>query len=160
MKKLLSITALAFLLGCTTPSDRQAQQASANSTVGFVDIEKFDHDLTSSFDASFEEVDVVFYDKTSPNKIPPRMQKWIAAVEKNGGIVKVAPPPNELTPKDPFALFGLFGSLFSSAKTLFEVREESRFEKVKGRDAVINLARNSAGEVVVEKVNFIKRQKP
>lgn len=160
MTKLLSIAALAFLIGCTTSLDRQAQQVSATPTVRFVDIEKFDHDLTSSLDASFEEVNVVFYDKTSPNNIPPRMQKWIAAIEKNGGTVKITPPPNELTPKDPFVLFGLFGSLFSSAKALFEVREESRFEKVKGRDAVISLARNSSGDVVVEKVNFIKRQKP
>lgn len=145
--------------GCASSPAGLSAVDVAKPTVSFVDIEKFDHDLTSSLEAPFDVVNVVFYDKTSPNAIPQRMQKWISAIEKNGGVVKITPPSNELTPKDPFVLLGMFGSLFSGVKTFFEVKEESRFEKVKGRDVVIYLNRNNVGDVVVEKVNFVKHSK-
>ena len=57
--------------------------------VSFIDISKFDRELASSVDSPLESVDVVFYDRVGPNNMPERLQKWLAAVEKNGGVVRV-----------------------------------------------------------------------
>jgi hypothetical protein len=103
-------------------------------------------------------VDVVFYDRVGPNNMPERLQKWLAAVEKNGGVVRVVPPPNEIAPRDPLALLGLVGSLFSVIKNMAAINTDRVFETVKGRDAAIALERNAAGELVVGKLQFTKRK--
>lgn len=159
MKKIIALGMLLLCAACSSPSVSLFEKAKPASNLGFIDIEKFDRDLAASFDESLEVVDVVFYDKTSPNAIPSRMQKWISATENTGGKVTIQPPLNEVVPKNPVALFGLFGSLFSGAKAALDMKADSRLEKIKGHDAVIYLERNSQGEVVVGKVKFTKQPK-
>jgi len=159
MKKIISFCLVIFCAACSSPSVSLLEGAKPSSNLGFIDIEKFDRDLAASFEESLDFVDVIFYDKTSPNAIPPRMQKWISATEKTGGKITIQPPPNDLVPRNPVALFGLFGSLFSGAKAALDMRADLRLEKSKGHDAVIYLERNSQGEVVVAKIKFTKQSK-
>jgi len=159
MKKIISLCLVLLCVACSSPSVPLFEKAKPSPNLGFIDIEKFDRDLAASFEEPLNSVDVIFYDKTSPNAIPPRMQKWISATEKTGGKITIEPPPNDLVPRNPVALFGLFGSLFSGAKAAFDMRADLRLEKAKGYDAVIYLERNSQGEVVVGKVKFTKQPK-
>ena len=159
MKKIIPLVLVIFCVACSSTSVSVLEKAKPSANLGFIDIEKFDRDLAASFDEPLDSVDVVFYDKTSPNAIPQRMQKWISATERTGGKVTIQPPPNEVVPKNPVALLGLFGSLFSGAKAVLDMRADARLEKSKGHDAVIYLERNSQGEVVVGKVKFTKQPK-
>jgi hypothetical protein len=157
MKNIITLGLSILLVSCSTTTVSLNENAKASPMVGFVDIDKFDRDLTASLVEPLEVVNVSFYEKISPNAIPQRIQKWISATEKNGGRVTIQPPPNELAPKNPMALFGLFGSLFNTVKSVIDAQGDPRLEKVKGHDAVILLERNKQGEVVVGTVKFVKR---
>jgi len=150
-------TALA-LVACNTTPVNSSDPITPKAQVSFIDISKFDRELASSVGSPLEAVDVVFYDRVGPNNMPERLQKWLSAVEKNGGVVRVVPPPNEIAPRDPLALISLVGSLFTVIKNLAVINSDKIFETVKGRDAAIALERNASGELVVAKLQFIKRQ--
>jgi hypothetical protein len=98
------------------------------------------------------------FDKVSPNNTPERLQKWLNAVERNGGKVEIQPPPNELVPRNPLALISLVGGLWNVIKATTAVHDVQVTKAVKGRDAVISLERNAQGQVVVGKIIFKKSQ--
>ena len=77
-------------------------------------------------------------------------------MERSGGKVRVTPPPNEITPKDPFFLLSLLGSLVSSIKGIAEVQSDLPLVSAKGRDVVISLERNARGEVIIGKMAFVR----
>lgn len=157
MNKLISLALIMLCVACSSNPVSLFAKPKPSPNLGFIDIEKFDRDLAASFDEPIKEVEVIFYDKTSPNAIPSRMQKWISATENTGGKVTIQAPPNEVIPKSPVALFGLFGSLFSGAKAALDMTSDARLKKAKGHDAVIFLERNSQGDMVVSKVKFTKQ---
>ena len=154
---------LASLAACQTAPTLPASASvaphadSVKPEVMFVDIRKFDQDLYRALHTTEPEVKVVMYDKVSPNNTPDRLQKWLNAVEKNGGKVEIEPPPNELVPKNPLLLIGLVGSLWDAVKAVTDFRDAEMTRAVKGRDAVISLERNARGEVVVGKLTFKKK---
>ncbi len=167
-KSLMSCAMLAGLLvlgGCETmPSQAQGAASTptptptrqVSSTLNFVDFAGFDRDLHSALKLQEPVVTVLMYDKVSPNNTPDRLQKWLNAVEKNGGKVEIEPPPNELTPKNPLALISLIGGLWNVIKASADLRDSQLTQAVKGHDAVISLERNDAGQVVVGKILFRK----
>lgn len=126
----------------------------------FVDISKFDDQLATRLASNSAVVSVGFYDKISPNSFPPRLEKWLKAVEKNGGQIAITPPSSDLTPKSPAVLIGLLGSLWASIKAIREIKEERLLQATAGHDAELVLERNSAGAVVVARVNFRKSPPP
>jgi len=138
-----------------TPASKSLDPA--KHEVMFLDIQKFDQDLYRALHTSEPEVTVVMYEKVSPNSTPDRLQKWLNAVEKNGGKVEIESPPNELVPKNPLLLIGLVGSLWDAIKAVSDFRDAEMTRAVKGRDAIISLERNARGEVVVSKLTFKKK---
>ena len=141
----------------STPSIASPAQNSAPlAALSFVDLPQFDRQLSQSLNAGMPQVDVVFYEKVSPNQVPERLQRWLSAVERSGGKVRVTPPPNEITPKDPFFLLSLLGSLVSSIKGIAEVQSDLPLVSAKGRDVVISLERNARGEVIIGKMAFVR----
>jgi dihydroxy-acid dehydratase len=103
--------------------------------LSFIDIGNFDRELTASLNAPLDSVDVVFYEKVSPNKMPERLQKWISAVERSGGNVKVETPPNEPKPRSALTILSLLGTASPPA---IDKRRESDAERAGA--AVMNLA--------------------
>jgi hypothetical protein len=110
--------------------------------------------LASQLSSGNAVVSVGFYENVSPNSFPPRLEKWLKAVEKNGGQIVITPPSTDLTPKSPALLIGLIGSLWASIKAIREIKEERLLQATAGRDAELVLERNAAGAVVVSRVNF------
>lgn len=149
----------ALLSGCasTVPLSSAVEVTSNGAKLSFLDIAKFDRDLSASLMAKGTSVEVVFYDKVSPNNVPDRLQKWISVVEADGGKVLVEPPPNELVARSPFAAISLVGTLITSIKSFAQFNSEKVYEPAKGRDAVITLERNNKGEVLVSSIKFVKR---
>jgi hypothetical protein len=129
----------------------------SHKEVKFFDIKKFDHELYQALQSKEPEVTVVLYEKVSPNNTPDRLQKWLNSVERNGGKIDIEPPPNELVPRNPFALIGLIGSLWDVIKAATDFRDSQLTQSVKGRDAVIRLERNTRGEIVLNSITFKKQ---
>lgn len=157
MNKLLSVVAmLALVAGCqTNPSKPAGETGSAPTTLQFIDLEGFDIDLKRALSTGSKEVTVNFITRPSPNKTPERLQKWVAKMRETGGTVEIESPSNELAPKNPFALFGLIGSLWSGTTAVKEMSKEFGFDAINGRNAIIRLERNTEQELVIGQVVFI-----
>ena len=151
-----------MLSGCQTPPETStsSQIRAANSSLSFVDIGRFDSELHASLQSSLPDVNVQFYEKVSPNNTPERLQRWLNAVERNGGKVDVEPPPGELTTRNPFALISLLGGLWNVIKLGNEIQKDSLLHATRGHDAVISLERNASNEVVISKITFKRRNTP
>ena len=141
----------------TEPITSAVEPTAAGAKISFLDIPKFDRDLSISLQEKNKTVEVAFYDKVSPNNVPDRLQKWISVVEADGGKVLVEPPPNELISRSPMAAISLVGTLISSIKGFSKFNSDRVYEAVKGRDTVISLERNNKGEVVINSIKFVRR---
>jgi len=137
------------------PHRVRAQDAGGN--VRFIDIGKFDTDLERALTNGNHAVNVTFFEKTSPNSMPNRLQKWISSVEKSGGRIDIEAPPDEPTPRSPALLLGLLGGLWSSIKAWGEIREQAVVRAAQARNVVIMLERNTSGEIIVARVVFTPR---
>jgi hypothetical protein len=141
----------------TVPISSAVENTPTGAKISFLDIPKFDRDLSVSLQEKNKTVEVAFYDKVSPNNVPDRLQKWISVVEADGGKVLVEPPPNELVSRSPMAAISLVGTLISSIKGFSKFNSDRVYEAAKGRDTVIGLERNNKGEVVIHSIKFVRR---
>ena len=160
MYKFAATALLMFLLtGCQTIPNASNGDAStlAPTTLSFIDFESFDGDLQRALNAGTDKVTINFLDKPSPNKTPVRLQKWIAKMQDAGGKIQIQTPPNELTPKNPFALISMITSLWTGNKAIKELNKDTVFSSIDSRNAVIQLERNSKGELLIGQVVFVKR---
>jgi hypothetical protein len=145
------------LAGLIVFSSPQSLAQPTPEPIRFIDLSKFDSDLERALKGSNESITVMFYEKTSPNNMPNRLQKWVTAVEKSGGKIDVEPPPDEPRPRSPAMLIGLLGGLWSSIKAWGEIREQAMLDAVQTRNVLIHLERNAAGEIIVGRVAFPPR---
>lgn len=158
-KTLLALALISSLGACQTPAPDAAQgqsQRVVKDTISFLDYSGFDHELSQALNQSEPVVTVLLHDKVSPNNTPDRLQKWLNAVDRNGGKVEVETPPNELTPRSPFAIISLLGGLWNAIKLTTELRDRQLTQSVRGHDAVISLERNPEGQMVISKIRFKK----
>jgi hypothetical protein len=155
----IMLLALVFTIGACTPSiplNPSAQSSVAEPQISFVDIGKFDKDLATSLSSDLAEVNVSFYTKVSPNKIPDRMQQWISAVENSGGKVRVEHPPNEPAPRSILPLLSLLGTAYSALKDRLAAQPDIHLNAAKGRNVVIALERSPNGDLLVNRIQFTK----
>jgi hypothetical protein len=156
-KPFILLTVIIFagaLFGCQSVS-----LSPVKDSITFIDTQKFDTELANSLVNSKNPVDVDFYNPVNPNQIPPRLEKWIAVSEATGGKITVTQPPNELAPRDPVLLLGLFTGIWQAIKLMSGQYSSYTVEEgAKKRDVNIALARNSQGELFVQKVIFTPRE--
>jgi len=147
----LSLVTLFFLIaGC-----QSVDLTPTKETLTFVDTKNFDNEFAASLADKKTPITVEFYSPITPNSIPPRLEKWMAMVETEGGKITVNQPPNELAPKDPLILLGLFTGLWELVNKLRGQKDAYSMEdRVKDRNVVINLARNPQGTLYVDKIIF------
>jgi len=156
-KKLLLSLVSYLIVGCSSTVNI-SQEIKPSNQLNFIDIGKFDNELAVSLKELDGTVDIAFYQKVSPNQMPERLQKWISSVEQSGGRVNVEQPNGELASKDPFSIISIISSLIGGAKNFADFRTNDIYKNINGRDASVKLGRNSNGEVVVDKVQFVKRK--
>jgi hypothetical protein len=147
----VTLVTLVFLsVGCQSVNPTLPKE-----TLTFVDTKNFDNEFAASLASKKTPITVDFYSPITPNSIPPRLEKWMAMVETGGGKITVNQPPNELTPKDPLILLGLFTGLWELVNKLRGQKDSySMGERVKDRNVIINLARNAQGALYVDKIIF------
>lgn len=145
------IAAILFLLiGC-----QSVDLTPAKDKLTFVDTKSFDNEFATSLAKNKAPVTVDFYSPVTPNSLPPRLEKWMAIAETEGGKIIVNQPQGELAPKDPLLLLGLFTGLWEVVSRLKGQRDSySMEEAVKNRNVIINLARNPQGNLYVDKIIF------
>lgn len=135
------------------------ETTATGARLSYLDIAKFDRDLSIALKDKNNSVEVAFFDKVSPNNVPDRLQKWISVIDSSGGKVLVEPPPNEFVSRSPMAALSLIGTLISTVKTFAKFNSERIYETAKGRDAVISLERNNTGQVVIKTIKFVNQPK-
>ena len=147
------LVAAVVLSGCNN-----LPQLQAKPEITFIDTQKFDSELSSSLSSIKKPVEVDFHNPITPNEIPPRLEKWLAMVDKSGGKVNVASPVGEPAPKSPALILGLFSGLWNAFTILGkESAAKSMEDAVKSRDANIQLARNAQGTLYIQKITFNER---
>ena len=127
--------------------------------VSFLDFEAFDDDLNTQLKKAGEaSVEVEFYSPLSPNSIPPRIERRLAALRKEGGNVGIVQPQNASNTRSVMAVVGLFSGLYNFMKT-FEAasNERAMVNSVKDRDVDLVLERTDQGGVIIRKLVFKKR---
>lgn len=133
--------------------------APAPIVVSFLDFEAFDDDLNAQLKKAGDgNVEVEFYSPVSPNAIPPRIERRLAALRKDGGNVGIVQPQNASNTRSVMAVVGLFSGLYNFMKT-FEAasNERAMVNSVKGKDVDLVLERTDQGTVVIRKLVFKKR---
>lgn len=133
--------------------------APAPIVVSFLDFEAFDDDLNAQLKkANDRSVEVEFYSPVSPNAIPPRIERRLAALRKEGGNVGIVQPQNASNTRSIMAVVGLFSGLYNFMKT-FEAasNERAMVNSVKDRDVDLVLERTDQGSVIIRKLVFKKR---
>lgn len=167
MTKLMQMVTLSVAVGfafagCSTNAPQTAAEAGSSpqhkSELQFVDLGAFDRDLAGSLSANLPKVDVEFFDRTSPNAMPERMQTWIASVEGGGGTVRIIPPKSSVSAKSPLLLIGALSTLWSAYKTTKEVSTQAQFRSAKSYDAEIQLKADDKGGTVVDRIVFTQRK--
>ena len=80
---------LLWLGGCAsdTPKGPPREQ------VSYLDTGAFDRNLSNSLGADLPEVVIPVQDKMTPVAIPERLNKWLSAVDANGGQIQVKEMP-------------------------------------------------------------------
>jgi len=155
-KNLAVFVAFATMVSISGCQNLPHSQAKPNIT--FIDTSKFDVDLSESLVAIKNPVEVDFYTLITPNEIPPRLEKWLSAVNKTGGKVNIASPVGEPVPKSPALILGLFSGLWNAFKIFGTERTAKSIEDAaKSRDANIQLARNAQGNLYIQKITFNER---
>ena len=153
----ICIALLAGVGGCAATNDAPSAQSQAASALSFVDLQSFDGQMHASLLSSLSTVDIGFYEKVTTTAIPERLQRWLAAVETNGGVVKVIPPPSSVTAKSPFMLLSAASSIYSASKMIKESNIQARYKVAQPYDAEIRLRVDEKGDTIVDKVVFIDR---
>lgn len=156
---LFSICIALASCAANVPLTSSVETTATGARLSYLDIAKFDRDLSIALKEKNNSVEVAFFDKVSPNNVPDRLQKWISVIDSSGGKVLVEPPPSEFVSRSPMAALSLVGTLISTIKTFAKFNSERIYETAKGRDAVISLERNSTGQVVIKTIKFVNRQK-
>ena len=149
--------ALPLLLSACAGAPTTVALTKPPTSLNFLDLTSFDRELSASLNVNPEKVEVSFYDPISPNQLPERIDKWMAAVESSGGKISVQRPAGEPVPKGPFVLASLIGTAFSSVKTLAAIQKETAYNSARGRDALLVLERDkTTAKLQVAKIIFVK----
>lgn len=159
LKMLVGCAVVAFhlaLMGCAqVPA---APKVDAQPKLQFLDVERFDSEVASAMAAPLPSIEVAFYARVSPNQMPERLQKWMAAVESRGGKVAVTEPPvSGLQPRSLMLVASAISSLWTANRALQQAVAEARFRAAAGYDAEIKLRDDGAGGRVIEKIVFTRR---
>lgn len=133
--------------------------AAAPLVVSFIDLQAFDDDLNDQLGKVGEQpIEIEFYTQVTPNQIPARIERRLAALRKEGGRVGVVQPQSASGTRSITAAVGLFSGLWNFMKT-FEAASNERalVRSVRDRDADIVLERDAQGAYFIRKIVFKKR---
>lgn len=127
--------------------------------VSYIDTTSFDRTLSSSLSADLETIEIPVSDRISPIAIPDRLNKWLSAVDANGGNIQVKQVPDEQgkTRAFPIAVIGL---AIEVVRLLRGNSEEKLYKPAANYDADIMVRQGPGGERIIERVLLKRRVAP
>jgi len=139
------------------PSTPLAQApAVARRSVEFIDLPTFDRQLAQSLSGAKEPVVVMSADRITLRQIPPRLEKWLSAVDQGGGRLDVqSVDPQELQPRPIGLVLALIG-VIRQAQTL---AQETQYADASQMDATIFYRQDPGGDRVIERIEFTRRNR-
>ena len=139
----LAVTAL--LAACASEPPAPPPKESVN----YIDTTSFDRSLSSSLNADLETIEIPVTDRMSPVAIPDRLNKWLSAVDANGGNIQVKQIPDEQGKQRgfPIAVIGL-------------AIEERLYKPAANYDADIMVRQGPNGERIIDRVLLKRRVAP
>lgn len=143
------------------PEARAAKPAApaapaARPHVVFSDLPTFDHELAKSLSNAKDPVVVTSADRITLREIPPRLEKWLAAVDDSGGKIETLPAdPAELQPR----FIGLLFTLIGAIRQVRELAKAQQYAEARNFDVKIFYRTDNTGDRVVERVEWIRRQR-
>jgi hypothetical protein len=145
------------LVGCASaPMD----VPDTGGAVAFIDTGGFDRRFSRLAAGTEPTVEMSFYSPVTPNQLPERLQRWLSAVEKHGGVITVQQPEGELGVRSPAVIASALGSVWTGIKGLSRLLDDKMYASVEGRDAVLVLERNPVSKLVtVAKIEFKRAQR-
>ena len=126
--------------------------------ISYVDTNAFDRSLTSSLSANLDRVEIPIDDEISPIAIPERLNKWLAAVDANGGSVQVKQVEADSGGKTrsfPIALLGLASEV---VRLLRADPQETRYQPAANYDAELLVRQGPGGERIIERVILHRKE--
>ena len=125
------------------------------ASVEFFDLPVFDRQLATSLTGATAPVVVTSADRILLQNMPPRLEKWLAAVDDSGGKI-------ETHSVDPGAVqtrsIGLIFALISAIRTAREFAKENVYAEARKFDAKIFYKTDAGGDRVVERVEWTPRK--
>lgn len=150
----LSLVALLGACASTPPAPPPKEK------VTYLDTNSFDRNLSSSMAANLETIEVPVDDKISPVAIPDRLNKWLAAVDANGGDIQVKQVEANAQGKTRGFPIAVIGLAIEVVRLLRGDPAEQLYKSAGNYDADIMVRQGPSGERVIERVVLRRRPTP
>jgi hypothetical protein len=128
--------------------------------VGYLDTTSFDRSLSSSLNADLETIEIPVTDRMSPVAIPERLNKWLSAVDANGGNIQVKQLPDESGGKQRGFPIAVIGLAIEVVRLLRGTPEERMYKPAANYDADIMVRQGPNGERIIDRVLLKRRAAP
>ena len=128
--------------------------------VGYLDTNSFDRGLSSSLNADLEIIEIPVTDRMSPVAIPDRLNKWLSAVDANGGNIQVKQMPDEQGGKQRGFPIAVIGLAIEVVRMLRGTPEERMYKTAANYDADIMVRQGPGGERIIDRVVLKRRAAP
>ncbi|MEN9480344.1 MAG: hypothetical protein RLZZ298_1739 [Pseudomonadota bacterium] len=128
--------------------------------VGYLDTTSFDRGLSSSLNADLEVIEIPVTDRMSPVAIPDRLNKWLSAVDANGGNIQVKQMPDEQNGKQRGFPIAVIGLAIEVVRMLRGTPEERMYKPAANYDADIMVRQGPGGERIIDRVVLKRRAAP
>ncbi|MBK7414851.1 MAG: hypothetical protein IPJ38_06755 [Dechloromonas sp.] len=149
----LAVTAL--LAACASEPPAPPPKESVN----YIDTTSFDRSLSSSLNADLETIEIPVTDRMSPVAIPDRLNKWLSAVDANGGNIQVKQIPDEQGKQRGFPI-AVIGLAIEVVRLLRGTSEERLYKPAANYDADIMVRQGPNGERIIDRVLLKRRVAP
>ena len=125
----------------------------SSTQVTFNDLQAFDRLLEKSLKSDSEKVVVVMEDRVPLKEMPQRVDKWLAAVDNNGGKVNVKSDTPEIRTR----ALPLLGIAISAYQFFKENAKDAHYEAARDYDATVVYKRDPNGDRVVDRIEMTRR---
>ena len=158
MLKIILLTITLMLSACAGPGVDLLGEGRAKSNIEYSDFDKFDRDMQASVNSeSINVVRVVFYEKYAPQDLPRRVQSWISSAETHSGVVSFKYPEGEEHSQSNSSVRQKLNRLLDQILNINLNIFNRTQHPIENRDVLIELNRTRAGELYIQRINFIKR---
>jgi hypothetical protein len=143
----------------STPSPTSSTSTSAPAgrrPVAFSDLPSFDRELAQSLSGAKDPVVVMSADRIPLRQMPPRLEKWLAAVDDSGGKIDT----HSLDPAEPQTRsIGLIFTLIGAIRQAREFAKQQQYAEARNFDAKIFYRLDASGDRVMDRLELIRRQR-